>query len=93
MAKYSDVTYGSLHFTSLFCHESHALCHRLEYDMSWTPLDKRKSRDSDEAMVTKILRANELVGPALAGHNARESTGQADSDFKPLMALLDKTDD
>merc|ERR1712168_752302 len=39
--------------------------YRLEYDMSWTPLDKRKSRDSDEAMVTKILRANELVGPAL----------------------------
>ena len=72
--------------------ESPSLRDRLEYDMSWTPLDKRKSRDSEEAMVTKILRANELVGPALAGQSARESAGQLDSDFKPLMALLDKTD-
>lgn len=67
--------------------------YRLEYDMSWTPMDKRKERNSDEAMVTNILKAHRLVGPANAANHAQElSRNCDDSNFKPLMTLLDKAD-
>ena len=56
--------------------------------MSWTPLEKRKARDEEEAMVTKVLRAHELVGPAIAADHARESSDSCDPNYKPLMALL-----
>lgn len=67
--------------------------YRLEYDMSWTPIDKRKERNSEEAVVTNILKAHRLVGPANAANHAQESSKYSDnSNFKPLMALLDTPD-
>ena len=66
---------------------------RLEYDMSWTPMDKRKKRDAEEVVVTKILKAHQLIGPAHAANHAKEiANSSVDSNFKPLMALLDKVD-
>jgi len=67
--------------------------YRLEYDMSWTPTDKRKKRDAEEVVVTKILKAHQLIGPAHAANHAKETANSSDeSNFKPLMALLDKVD-
>jgi len=61
--------------------------------MSWTPIDKRKERNSEEAVVTNILKAHRLVGPANAANHAQESSKYSDnSNFKPLMALLDTPD-
>lgn len=57
--------------------------------MSWTPLDKRKERDSTEAVVTNILKSQKLLGPANAANHARNSAETENSNFKPLMALLD----
>ena len=60
--------------------------------MSWTPWEKRKERDAEEAMVTKVLQAHQLVGPAIAANHAKGTSNPTNSDFKPLMTLLDKSD-
>lgn len=62
--------------------------HRLEYDMSWTPMEKLQSRDEEEAMVSKILRAGKMIGPASAGHVA-SGNATGDACGAPLMALMD----
>jgi len=66
--------------------------YRLEYDMSWTPLEKRKERDAEEAMVTKVLQAHQLVGPAIAANHAKDTSSPTTADYKPLLTLLDKND-
>ena len=58
--------------------------------MSWTPLEKLEKRDTEEAMVTKVLQAHQLVGPAIAANHAMDSSKSTDPSCKPLMALLDK---
>merc|ERR1712168_81145 len=66
--------------------------YRLEYDMSWTPLEKRKERDAEEAMVTKVLQAHQLVGPAFAANHTKDTSSPTTADYKPLLTLLDKND-
>jgi len=60
--------------------------HRLEYDMSWTPIDKMQSRDEEDAMVSKILRAGKMIGPALAGPG--NGSGNGEKSAGQLMMLM-----
>jgi len=70
------------------CPHVYISSHRLEYDMSWTPIDKLNKRDDEEAMVSKILRAGKMIGPATAGNvNTGNATGELAG--APLMALMD----
>lgn len=69
------------------CPHDYISSHRLEYDMSWTPMEKLLARDEEEAMVSKILRAGKMIGPATAGSLATGATG--DGVGGPLMALMD----
>jgi len=70
------------------CPHVYISSHRLEYDMSWTPMDKLNKRDDEEAMVSKILRAGKMIGPATAGNvNTGNATGELAG--APLMALMD----
>jgi len=62
---------------------------RLEYDMSWTPVNKQKERDAEEAMVTTILNANHLLGPASVTGPGCCSDPKADT---PLLSLMGKTE-
>jgi len=51
-------------------------------------MDKLQSRDEEEAMVSKILRAGKMIGPATAGNlNTGNATGETCG--APLMALMD----
>jgi len=50
-------------------------------------MDKLQSRDEEEAMVSKILRAGKMIGPATAGNlSTGNATGESGA---PLMALMD----
>ena len=53
--------------------------------MSWTPLEKLKERDSEEAMVTKVLRAHQVVGPAVGRVGAPQPPQDA---LEPAAAAL-----
>ena len=44
------------------------------------------------AFVTKVLQAHHLVGPAIAANHAKDTSNPTNSDYKPLMTLLDKSD-
>jgi len=70
------------------CPHDYISSHRLEYDMSWTPIEKLQTRDEEEAMVSKILRAGKMIGPATAG-NVASGNATGESCGAPLMMLMD----
>ena len=70
------------------CPHAYISSHRLEYDMSWTPIEKLQTRDEEEAMVSKILRAGKMIGPASAG-NVTTGNATGDACGAPLMMLMD----